>query len=642
MTASLHPSLFGDRHVALLGASGTGKSFLQQAIARTIAKNPEESFSFIDVHGESARAIAEWLANPINGCSDRALHVFNPADSLVMGINPFQLPKRDDSWEAVHDAALAWASIVESQYDAAPELTPRLSRLMYVAGMIIARKGLTLLEMCELFSLGAHELRRSLLQDFDNRIVRTQMQDLITLAEKHPREFLTLTESCLNRLARWLGDKRLARVFGQRHGLDAREVMDGQILLADLSALSHDDAAFLGTCLTALYFRAARTRAPHASRMHRLIIDESEAMLCKATAQVLDQTRKFGLTGIFSLQRLGQVRDKGEFVTNALMVNATIKIVFGIPEPVDARYLAEQLFTGHIDLAEWKPGTERPVVVGHDRVLMRSRSRAQHHAENTSASVSDMTSVGHVVADMTTEMSSWGDGLSSGLNGSYLSAPSSIMGAGAPMSQGSSVSRGRNSMRSGARAAGSSRGKQAAQGSATSRSHSSADGQSSADGEAEALLPRMEWMPSQTYSLEEQLSRLTGEIMSLPRRECFVQIGSQRPYRARTADLRPPFTCLEYRNERVPRFLAAAARRSPYLRPAAAIDAEIAARYESGTRESAIPDPENWADDVSSPIDPSIFAELKAQSREVPPVAPTRKKPHLRVVESNPPDDPLS
>ena len=48
-----------------------------------------------------------------------------------------------------------------------------------------------------------------------------------------------------------------------------------------------------------------------------------------------------------------------------------------------ARYLAEMFYTGHLNLAEWKSGTERPVAVGNEKVLLKNSSVAEHEAEHT-------------------------------------------------------------------------------------------------------------------------------------------------------------------------------------------------------------------------------------------------------------------
>src|SRR5262245_9310725 len=64
-------------------------------------------------------------------------------------------------------------------------------------------------------------------------------------------------------------------------------------------------------------------------------------------------------------------------------------------------------------------------------------------------------------------------------------------------------------------------------------------------------------------------------------------------YRTRTKDLEPAYRSLAFRDQMLPRFLAAAAAASPYLTPSANVDAEIAARARQTTSppELDLPDP---------------------------------------------------
>lgn len=576
-----------ETHATIFGASGVGKSAFLQILAEAIAKNPLEAFTFVCPHG-TARALAERIANPANGCHGRIVHVLDPSSPMVFCINAFET--HDDTWEAAHHASLLWTSSVASLYATAMHETPRLERILYVLGMFAAHKKLTLLELLEALTLGAGErVREFLLTDFDNHTVRRELEDLHFLASRQPGRFLELTESARNRLVRWLGDKRLARIFGRPKGLDARKVMDSrEIVLVDLSPLAQDDANFVSTLLVCRYFAAAKTRTPNLSARHHLIIDEAAGSLCTATAQLLDQTRKFGLLGIFSLQRIGQLREKGEFITDALMVNAGVKIVFGIPEPMTARYLAEQLFTGHINLAEWKPGTERPVAVGNEKTTLRSRSHGRHHAEHVTASHADIRTQARASAYTTSSMVASAAASASGSNASFASTPDLFPFEGpSPLSQSVGSNHSRSSARTNARGTGRSFAEQSARGRADAIGRGSSDALSTSEGEAEAYVTRYEILPTQTYTLEEHLHRLSGEIMNLAPRECFVKVPAQAPIRTRTPDLAPAWKSIEFRSQMLPLYLDNAARNSPYLVPAAQVDAEIAARIEHISRPPA-------------------------------------------------------
>lgn len=149
-----------ETHAAIFGASGMGKSVFLQIIAAIIAQNPLEGFTFICPHG-TARAVAERLANPANGCLARTVHVLDLSSSMVAGLNPFET--YDDSWAAAHDASLLWTSSVASLYATAMHDTPRLEKNFYVLGMFAAYKKLTLPDLLEALSLGAGEQVREFL-----------------------------------------------------------------------------------------------------------------------------------------------------------------------------------------------------------------------------------------------------------------------------------------------------------------------------------------------------------------------------------------------------------------------------------------------------------------------------------------------
>ena len=475
-----------------------------------------------------------------------------------------------------------WTSSVASLYATAMQQTPRLETTCYVLGMFAAAKKLTLNELLPAISLAGERIREFLLDDFDNRAVRGPLEDLHILASRNPRQFLELLELFRNRTVRWQGDKRLARLLGKQKGLDAKAVMDGKhIVLVDASSLQLDDAAFVMTLLMCRYLAAAKRRSPDVSAPHHLIVDEAASSLCMATAQMLDQTRKYGLFCLLALQRLGQLEEKGQAILDAVMVNAPLKVVFAMPEPRAARYLADMLFTPYIDYTAFKIGSERPTAVGNEVRVVKSRSRAVHDAESIGNGTVDVRSASRSSASSFTDMSAWGSGLSQGASASYASTPPDpLFASTSALSQNEGNSNARSFSASGARSRAHGSSEQTGRARGTTASYARTHGTSLAEGESEQWVTVYENIPSAMWTVEEQLTRLTGEIMGLQPRECFVKLPYQKPVRTRTKDLEPAYRSLAFRDQMLPRFLAAAAARSPYLAPVAQVDAEIAARAE--------------------------------------------------------------
>jgi len=575
-------------HAAMFGTSGSGKSWFLLMLADQMAKNPLSGFTLMCPHG-TAKLIAERLSNPARAVG-RVVHVLDFNSPMAWGANPFETYA--DSWESAHEAALLWTSSVSSLYATAMQQTPRLETTCYALGMFAAAKKLTLNDLLPAISLAGERIREFLLADFDNRPVRDTLQDLHILASKNPRQFLELLESFRNRTVRWLGDKRLARLLGKQKGLDAKAVMDGKdIVLIDASSLQLDDAAFVMTLLMCRYLAAAKRRTPDVSSPHHLIVDEAASSLCNASAQMLDQTRKFGLFCLLSFQRIGQLEEKGESIMDAVMVNAAAKVVFAMPEPRTARILAETLFTPYLNYEEWKINSSRPTAVGNELRILRSRSRAQHHAEQVGSAVVDMHSTGRASASSFADMSAWGSGSTQGNSASFASTPPDpVFASTSSLSQSEGNNSGRSLSASGARSSTKSSTTQTARVRGTTRSYARAEGASIAHGEAEAYVTVYENLPTQMYSVEEQLTRLTGEIMGLQPRECFIKLPYREPYRTRTKDLAPSYRSLALKQHMLPRFLANAAERSPYLAPIAQVDAEIAARAARIAAPAAVPE----------------------------------------------------
>jgi hypothetical protein len=195
-------------------------------------------------------------------------------------------------------------------------------------------------------------------------------------------------------------------------------------------------------------------------------------------------------------------------------------------------------------------------------------------------------------------MSAWGAGLSQGSSASFASTPPDpVFASTSQLSQSQGFSMGRTASASGGRSSARSAATQSARTRGTSRSHARAQGRSIAEGESEQYVTVYETLATQMYSLEEQLTRLTGEIMGLQPRECFIKLPYQKPLRTRTKDLAPAYRSLEFRDRMLPRFLANAAAASPYLAPVADVDAEIASRAERITAPPLVPER-----DLSAPI----------------------------------------
>lgn len=133
--------------------------------------------------------------------------------------------------------------------------------------------------------------------------------------------------------------------------------------------------------------------------------------------------------------------------------------------------------------------------------------------------------------------------------------------------------------------------------------HGVSRGTTEGAGESESFVPTIEWLPSQLYSLPEQLNRLSGEIQNLALREVFVKVDNAAPVRTRTATTEPAFAMPAFRRLYMPLFHRQAVAKSGCLFPVAEVDALIAKHLAelspSDTPEPdfAAPEPVHIADD---------------------------------------------
>src|SRR5437868_15399135 len=120
-------------------------------------------------------------------------------------------------------------------------------------------------------------------------------------------------------------------------------------------------------------------------------------------------------------------------ILNAILTNTGIKIFFGGLDPNDADLVARLYFTGHLNLAEWKPGSERPVAVGQDKTTIANWSRAEMEAQSEMRGHTRSHSRGTAYGTSTTQGSASGTGVGSGdSSGLVLTPPFQLFGPNAP------------------------------------------------------------------------------------------------------------------------------------------------------------------------------------------------------------------
>lgn len=520
-------------HMQVIGASGTGKTkFLEHLIRQDILAGG--GLCLLDPTGNLYKDVVRWCETK-GFLGRKPILLFDPAsEQWACGFNPLNVAHESASDLSFHvDAMVKVCAAVWGGEDT--DRTPLLKRCLRVVFHVLAEKRLTLLEAADLLSAtDPRGLREYLTSDIEDFIIRAQWEGFNAM---RPREFTEMFGSTANRLMEFLASERIRRIFGQRDRvLDLRRVMDeGGILLVNLSSgrrVSEDNASLLGALLVNDLFLKARGR-PKGSRPFYLYVDECSRFVSEDIGRILDEGRQFGLHLILAHQHLSQLKKAGEAVYGAVMTDARTKVVFGGLSPEDAKVMAELVYMGELDFEEAKTSLNKPVTVGHEIVRMHNAARSQGGGDTWSRG----------------ESYGWNDASQNGLTtreGVFLSREE--------LSRNESNTKGKTTTWSEGRGG---------------SSH-----WNESNGWSETMVPILREMPTQVYSLEEQIHRKAAEIHGLRTQEAIVKLPERDCTRVRVPRVEEGWA----REDRVRRFEEQVLSSAAFVRPFAEVEREIEAR----------------------------------------------------------------
>lgn len=376
-------------HLHVLGATGTGKSkLLEHMIRQDIACR--RGLCLIDPHGTLTDEIEKWCA--ARGLSKvRRIHLIKPGgDHFTPGFNPLRLSLGEAPAVRV-DAMVSACAQVWGGQDMSQ--TPRLKKVLRAVFFALAVRELTISDALFFLRSGDPEgTRRALTTDLPDPIFEFVWGELNALSRK---EFAEYTESTISRLTEFLSSPAVRLMIGQRHSaLDFRAVMDaGDIVLVNLGSratFSYENARVVGSLIINDLFLTALGRDMRVAKRKpfTLYIDEAHDFLSNDVERILDQTRKFGLHAVLAHQRLGQLKERGEGVYNAVMTNARTKIVFGGLADEDAGVMAREILRSEVNLETPKHVLDKPVVIEETPYWFESGGWSESESSSTSVSSS--------------------------------------------------------------------------------------------------------------------------------------------------------------------------------------------------------------------------------------------------------------
>ena len=315
------------RHMAVIGATGSGKSTLIADLALGVL-DAGAGATVIDPHGDLATDILERVPARL---ADR-VRVLRLADRAhPRGFNFLERTTPDQ-------AQLVASEYVQLIHDLWPEFTgPKMQH--YLRHALLT----TFADPAQQTIL---ELIRVLTDDAFRERYRAKIEDPLLAsfwATEWPsaagRENDASIKAVLNKLGAFVSYDSIRDIVGQgKSTIRPRQIMDAaDLLVIDCSRVGGDNARLFGAmCISRYYVDAiGRQGTPRDQRrQHFLIVDEVPTFDTEALRRILDEGRKFGLGLVVAAQSL---RGLGERLRDSVLTNAgVIALISPGPDDVSA------------------------------------------------------------------------------------------------------------------------------------------------------------------------------------------------------------------------------------------------------------------------------------------------------------------
>ncbi|MBI2844008.1 MAG: type IV secretion system DNA-binding domain-containing protein [Armatimonadetes bacterium] len=319
-------------HMYIVGKTGTGKSTLLENMVYTDIRRGE-GLALIDPHGDLAEHVLDFVPEK----RMEEVIYFNPADvEYPIAFNPLENVRPDLR-------SLVSSGLISVFKKIWPEFWgPRLEHILRHALLtLLEHPGSTLLDVPTLLTDKGFRLR--ILQKVTDRKVR---EFWFSEFDKYsPNLRSEAISPVLNKLSQFATSLPLRNIVGQsRNTFKLRKVMDeGKILIVNLSKgrIGEDNCSLLGAMLATRIMQAATTRTNIPEKDRRpfyFYVDEVHNFLTLAFADMLSESRKYGLNLILAHQYIEQLDEK---MRSAIFGNVGTMISFRVGVE-DAKFLARE------------------------------------------------------------------------------------------------------------------------------------------------------------------------------------------------------------------------------------------------------------------------------------------------------------
>jgi hypothetical protein len=367
-----------DRHMHLLGVTGTGKSKLLEWMIRQDIK-AGRGLCLIDPHGTLYKEILKYCV--LKRLEDRVI-LFDPNDMDVsVGLNLLEYDPSVKTSNSQSDTVMdAIAKVFGGQKTSA---MPQLQKYERGALIPLIESGLTLYELEDFVNPFDPTFRNLILQNIKNPRIHKRWEWFDKTSQRDRAAYAAPLES---RSDKFVTSDICRRIFGQQKStIDFKEAMDeGKIILCNLrGSISLAEQQMIGIVIIDKILQAGYTRMQTPEYLlspFYVYLDEFQYFVSDDVSTALAELRKCKVRFILSHQRLGQL---GEDALDAVLSLPQVRVCFKSGRE-DAEVLVEDVFDFKSDVVKYiQTATKFRPVRGYETVETYNESSSSSELEGT-------------------------------------------------------------------------------------------------------------------------------------------------------------------------------------------------------------------------------------------------------------------
>lgn len=343
-SAAVHlPAGSRSRHVALVGSTGSGKSFLMSQMLIADITDPERrcGVALIDPHGTLFQQVLDRI--PRDRVDDVVL--MNVTDqSHTASLNPLE-GMRDDPLHAqfITGEVLSLIEMLMERQDTTGPVTINNLRNLFLLAASINHRHCTFQDVYRILA-DPDYCDYVLAKCRDRNVVEYWERFKKTTGSEHG--YGAWAPYLLSRLGPFVSSPIMQRVLNRPDStIDLAQAMrEKKIVLFNLSrgVLQDIECQVLGSLILTKFFSAAVRRSPREAEMApmHLYVDEFQTLATDSTPRLYSEARKFNLCLTTANQSLGQLRNAWgrSNIADQVLANTATKFLFRLG-PSDIEHL---------------------------------------------------------------------------------------------------------------------------------------------------------------------------------------------------------------------------------------------------------------------------------------------------------------